>query len=68
MSNKNEYHILKLASNFNHKEITYWNKIFKIAWKCYSCLFDKINSIVENINQIKSQTFKLRLNFLNIKL
>ena len=32
MSKENEYHILEIALDFNHKEILKWNKIFKIAW------------------------------------
>ena len=49
MSNENS--ILEFSLNFNHKEITHWNKIFKIAWQSYSCLFDEINPIFKNNKQ-----------------
>ena len=58
MSKENEYHILEIALNFEHKEITHWNKIFKIAWQCYSCLFDEIQPILKEHSKEK---------FLNLK-
>ena len=58
MSKENEYHILEIALNFEHKEITHWNKIFKIAWQCYSCLFDEIQPILKEHSKDK---------FLNLK-
>ena len=56
MSNENS--ILEFSLNFNHKEITYWNKIFKIAWQSYSCLFDEINPIIEQNKANKSLNLK----------
>ena len=54
----NENYVLEFSLNFKHKEITYWNKIFKIAWQCYSCLFDEINPILKEHSKEK---------FLNLK-
>ena len=47
----NENYVLEFSLNFDHKEITHWNKIFKIAWQCYSCLFDEIYPIFKNNKQ-----------------
>ena len=52
----NENYVLEFSLNFEHKEIVHWNKIFKIAWQCYSCLFDEIYPI-----------FKSNKKFLNLK-
>ena len=49
MSNENS--ILEISLNLNHKEITHWNKIFKIAWQCYSNLFDEVYPIFKNNKQ-----------------
>ena len=54
----NENYVLEFSLNFEHKEITHWNKIFKIAWQCYSCLFDEINPILKEHSKEK---------FLNLK-
>ena len=54
----NENYILEISLNFNHKEITYWNRIFKIAWQCYSCLFDEVYPIVEQNKANKSLNLK----------
>ena len=54
----NENYVLEISLNFNHKEITHWNKIFKIAWQCYSCLFDEIQPILKEHSKDK---------FLNLK-
>ncbi len=58
MWKENEYHILEIALDFNHKEVLKWNKIFKIAWQCYSCLFDEIQPILKEHSKDK---------FLNLK-
>ena len=58
MSKENEYHILEIALDFEHKEVLKWNKIFKIAWQCYSCLFDEIQPIFKEHSKDK---------FLNLK-
>ena len=54
----NENYVLEFSLNFEHKEITHWNKIFKIAWQCYSCLFDEIQPILKEHSKDK---------FLNLK-
>ena len=54
----NENYVLEFSLNFNHKEITHWNKVFKIAWQCYSCLFDEIQPILKEHSKDK---------FLNLK-
>ena len=54
----NENYVLEISLNFSHKEITHWNKIFKIAWQCYSCLFDEIQPILKEHSKDK---------FLNLK-
>ena len=54
----NENYVLEISLNFEHKEITHWNKIFKIAWQCYSCLFDEIQPILKEHDNDK---------FLNLK-
>ena len=54
----NENYVLEISLNFNHKEIAHWNKIFKIAWQCYSCLFDEIQPILKEHSKDK---------FLNLK-
>ena len=54
----NENYVLEISLNFEHKEITHWNKIFKIAWQCYSCLFDEIQPILKDHSKDK---------FLNLK-
>ena len=53
-----ENYTLEISLNFNHKEITYWNKIFKIAWQCYSCLFDEVYPIVKQNKANKSLDLK----------
>ena len=58
MWKENKYHILEIALDFNHKEVLKWNKIFKIAWQCYSCLFDEIQPILKEHSKEK---------FLNLK-
>lgn len=50
--------VLEVSLNLTHKEITHWNKVFKIAWQCYSCLFDEINPIVERHKPTKTLTLK----------
>lgn len=61
MWKENEYHTLEIALNFEHKEITHWNKIFKIAWQCYSCLFDEIYPIFkENKSDLNLKELQLR--------
>ena len=47
----NENYVLEISLNFENKEITHWNKIFKVAWQCYSCLFDEIQPIFKNNKQ-----------------
>ena len=54
----NENYVLEFSLNFEHTEITHWNKIFKIAWQCYSCLFDEIQPILKKHSKDK---------FLNLK-
>ena len=54
----NENYVLEFSLNFENKEITHWNKIFKIAWQCYSCLFDEIQPILKGHSKDK---------FLNLK-
>lgn len=54
----NENYVLEFSLNFEHKEIAHWNKIFKIAWQCYSCLFDEIQPILKEHSKDK---------FLNLK-
>ena len=54
----NENYVLEISLNFEYKEITHWNKIFKIAWQCYSCLFDEIYPIFKEFSKEK---------FLNLK-
>ena len=54
----NENYVLEISLNFEHTEITHWNKIFKIAWQCYSCLFDEIQPILKEHSKDK---------FLNLK-
>ena len=57
----NENYVLEFSLNFEHKEITHWNKIFKIAWQCYSCLFDEIQPIFKNNKQnLNLKKLKLR--------
>ena len=58
MWKENDYHILEIALDFTYKEVLKWNKIFKIAWQCYSCLFDEINPIVEQHKTNKSLNLK----------
>ena len=58
MWKENEYHILEMELDFNYKEVLKWNKIFKIAWQCYSCLFDEIQPILKE---------HAKENFLNLK-
>ena len=75
MSKENEYHILEIALNFEYKEITHWNKIFKIAWQCYSCLFDEINPILEqhkanktlNLKELKLREYDLHSRIVKYK-
>ena len=54
----NENYILEISLNFNHKEIAHWNKIFKIAWQCYSCLYDEINPIIKQHKAKKNLNLK----------
>lgn len=57
----NENYVLEFSLNFENKEITHWNKIFKIAWQCYSCLFDEVYPIFkENKKNINLKELKLR--------
>lgn len=57
----NENYVLEFSLNFEHKEATHWNKIFKIAWQCYSCLFDEIYPIFKNNKQnLNLKELKLR--------
>ena len=53
-----ENYTLEISLNFNHREITYWNKVFQIAWQCYSCLFDEVYPIVEQNKTNKSLNLK----------
>ena len=63
----NENYTLEIALNFNHKEITHWNKVFKIAWQCYSCLFDEVQPIFKehakdkflNLKELKLREYDL---------
>ena len=54
----NENYVLEISLNFNHKEIVHWNKVFKIAWQCYSCLFDEINPIIKQYKAKKDLNLK----------
>ena len=54
----NGNYVLEISLNFEHTEITHWNKIFKVAWQCYSCLFDEIQPILKEHSKDK---------FLNLK-
>jgi hypothetical protein len=54
----NENYTLEILLNFNHKEITHWNKIFKIAWQCYSCLFDEVQPIIKHHKANKTLNLK----------
>ena len=57
----NENYVLEFSLNFENKEITHWNKIFKIAWQCYSCLFDEVYPIFkENKKNLNLKELKLR--------
>ena len=57
----NENYVLEISLNFEHTEITHWNKIFKIAWQCYSNLFDEVYPIFkENKNNLNLKELKLR--------
>ena len=73
MSKENEYHILEIALDFNHKEVLKWNKIFKIAWQCYSCLFDEIYPIFQenksnlNLKQLQLRKYDLNKRILKYK-
>ena len=75
MSKENEYHILEIALNFEHKEITHWNKILKIAWQCYSCLFDEIQPILKehakdkflNLKELKLRKYDLHSRIVKYK-
>ena len=53
-----ENYILEISLNFNNKEIAHWNKVFKIAWQCYSCLFDEIQPIIEQHKAKKTLNLK----------
>lgn len=72
---KENYNILEISLNFNHKEITHWNKIFKIAWQSYSCLFDEIQPIVEhhkankilNLKELKLREYDLHSRIVKYK-
>ena len=71
----NENYVLEISLNFNHKEITHWNKVFKIAWQCYSCLFDEVYPIVEqnkankflNLKELKLREYDLHSRIVKYK-
>ena len=71
----NENYVLEISLNFEHKEITHWNKIFKIAWQCYSCLFDEINPILKehykdkflNLKELKLREYDLHSRIIKYK-
>ena len=54
----NGNYTLEISLNFNHKEIVHWNKVFKIAWQCYSCLFDEIQPIIKQHKSKKTLNLK----------
>lgn len=57
----NENYVLEFSLNFGHKEMTHWNKIFKIAWQCYSNLFDEVYPIFKkNKSNLNLKELKLR--------
>ena len=57
----NENYVLEFSLNFEHKEVLKWNKIFKIAWQCYSSLFDEIYPIFKkNKKNLNLKELKLR--------
>ena len=57
----NENYVLEFSLNFEHKEITHWNKIFKIAWQCYSNLFDEVYPIFKkNKSNLNLKELQLR--------
>ena len=70
-----ENYILEISLNFTHKEIAHWNKVFKIAWQCYSCLFDEIHPIVKqhakdkflNLKELKLREYDLHSRIVKYK-
>ena len=71
----NENYVLEFSLNFENKEITHWNKIFKIAWQCYSCLFDEIQPILKehakdkflNLKKLQLREYDLHSRILKYK-
>ena len=71
----NGNYVLEISLNFNHKEIVHWNKVFEIAWQCYSCLFDEINPIIKqhakekflNLKELKLREYDLHSRIVKYK-